>query len=362
MKREAEEPLHELEEEINQAKKRQNGGDDGSAGEDQQKAGGETSQMESQPAGDGEQRLAPKVRVVMIIGYNGSDFCGSQKNPGVRTPEEELEKTLFKMNCISKFNFGDLKKIAWNRATRTDKSVHALQNVFSCKIHLAKQSRDEDGMEAFRVKLNETLVEQLGCDPRAPEIKVFTVIEVSNRFNAKNTTSHREYSYYLPTFLLASINEFYLGKLSTGLKPEEQVLKEEDITAKKVVNGIQIIRREANEADQRDGQENFAHRDISHLTNNPEFLKKLYGYRLSGELRERVHLTFKETFEGTQKYHNYTKDMKPDQNAANRFMMELSANDYLYVNQDTFEVTDGNDPRALEFVHFYLRGQSFLYN
>ena len=62
----------------------------------------------------------------MIVGYNGSDFCGSQKNPGVRTVEEELEQALFKMNCISKFNFGDLKKIAWNRATRTDKSVHAL--------------------------------------------------------------------------------------------------------------------------------------------------------------------------------------------------------------------------------------------
>ena len=103
-------------------------------------------------------------------------------------------------------------------------------------------------------------------------------------------------------------------------------------------------------------------RDISHLTNNPEFLKKLYGFRLSDEERERVHLTFKETFEGSKKYHNYTRDMKPDQNAALRFMMELSANDYLYVNSETFEVTNNEDPQALEFVHFYLKGQSFLYN
>ena len=82
----------------------------------------------------------------------------------------------------------------------------------------------------------------------------------------------------------------------------------------------------------RDGQETYAQRDISHLTKNPEFLRKLYGHRLSGEQREKVHLTFRETFIGTKKYHNYTKDMKPDQNAALRFMMELSANDYLYVN------------------------------
>jgi len=54
--------------------------------------------------------------------------------------------------------------------------------------------------------------------------------------------------------------------------------------------------------------------------------------------------------------------MKPDQNAALRFMMELSANDYLYVNSETFEVTSCEDPQALEFVHFYLKGQSFLYN
>jgi len=72
----------------------------------------------------------------MIVGYNGSDFSGSQKNPDVRTVEEEIEKALMDINAISSYNFGDLKKIAWSRATRTDKSVHALQNVFSCKAHL----------------------------------------------------------------------------------------------------------------------------------------------------------------------------------------------------------------------------------
>ena len=37
-------------------------------------------------------------------------------------------------------------------------------------------------------------------------------------------------------------------------------------------------------------------------------------------------------------------------------MMELRANDYMYVNRHTFEVTDESDPEALEFVHFYLKG------
>jgi tRNA pseudouridine38-40 synthase len=94
----------------------------------------------------------------MIVGYNGSDFCGSQKNDGVRTVEEQIEKALFKMKAISHFNFGDLKKIAWNRATRTDKSVHALQNVFSCKVHITREEREaNDGLEPFRKRLNDAL-------------------------------------------------------------------------------------------------------------------------------------------------------------------------------------------------------------
>ena len=145
----------------------------------------------------------------MIVGYNGSDFSGSQKNQNVRTVEGEIEKALFELGCINKMNYGDLKKIAWNRATRTDKSVHALQNTFSCKVHLSRQDRESDvGMEQFRHKLNATLrknTEQHTSPEKVAmkdgEIKIFCVIEVSNRFNAKNSTSHRDYSYYLPTQL-----------------------------------------------------------------------------------------------------------------------------------------------------------------
>ena len=123
------------------------------------------------------------------------------------------------MKCISHFNFGDLKKIAWNRATRTDKSVHALQNVFSCKVHISKEERESnDGLEDFRKRLNIALNKDSKIES---EVKVFCVIEVSNRFNSKINTSHREYCYFLPTFMLAPISDFYLGKLGSNLKPEE---------------------------------------------------------------------------------------------------------------------------------------------
>src|SRR5687767_11029403 len=43
-------------------------------------------------------------------------------------------------------------------------------------------------------------------------------------------------------------------------------------------------------------------------------------------------------------------------------MIELECNTFMYINRETFEVTDEDDPNALEFVHFYLKGQAFLYN
>ena len=57
----------------------------------------------------------------------------------MRSVEEELEKGLHKLGMISDFNFGDLKKIGWGRATRTDKKVHALINTFSAKVLVSKK-------------------------------------------------------------------------------------------------------------------------------------------------------------------------------------------------------------------------------
>lgn len=43
-------------------------------------------------------------------------------------------------------------------------------------------------------------------------------------------------------------------------------------------------------------------------------------------------------------------------------MIELECSTFMYINRDTYEVTDDKDPNAIEFVHFYLKGQAFLYN
>jgi tRNA U38,U39,U40 pseudouridine synthase TruA len=43
-------------------------------------------------------------------------------------------------------------------------------------------------------------------------------------------------------------------------------------------------------------------------------------------------------------------------------MMEMEASEFRYVNRTTMKVTDAADPEGIEFVRFYLKGQSFLYN
>ncbi len=65
--------------------------------------------------------------------------------------------------------------------------------------------------EIFRAKLNDALPE---------DIKIFCVVRCSNRFNAKNCTSNREYSYYLPSFMLTKITDLYFGTGKESKKPE----------------------------------------------------------------------------------------------------------------------------------------------
>jgi len=62
-----------------------------------------------------------------VVLKSNQSICQSiYRNPDIRSVEEEIEKALYKLGAIADYNFGDLKKIAWNRATRTDKRVHAL--------------------------------------------------------------------------------------------------------------------------------------------------------------------------------------------------------------------------------------------
>jgi len=82
-------------------------------------------------------------------------------------------------------------------------------------------------------------------------------------------------------------------------------------------------------------------------------LEELYATRMSKEEKEAVTRYFT-SYLGTKKYHNYTKEVKSSDMAACRYMMDLKCDEFMYVNQDTFEISTAEDPKALEFIHFYL--------
>ena len=74
--------------------------------------------------------------------------------------------------------------------------------MFSCKIQFNDYKQEfQDCYEPLRAALNEKL-------PK--DIKIFCVTPVANRFDSKLSTSHREYSYFLPSFCLIPINELCL--------------------------------------------------------------------------------------------------------------------------------------------------------
>ncbi len=221
-------------------------------------------------------RSKKKQKLILIMGYNGLKFIGSQKQPGtLRTVEGELEKALYAVGFIADSNYGTLQKISFSRATRTDKRVHALQNFFACKCLVDPHVKD---LNVHRERLTAVL---------PPDMKLFSVLEGSKRFNSKLRCSAREYLYYLPSFCLAK---------GAGKKKTEE----------------------------------------------------LYKYRLSEEDVKNVQELCQQ-FKGTHKFHNYTKYMDPKMMQANRHIFEIAA-------KVSFVMS------GIEFVEFFIKGQSFLYN
>ncbi|KAL6058712.1 Pseudouridylate synthase 1 [Balamuthia mandrillaris] len=123
----------------------------------------------------------PKRKVALLIGYNGAEFAGMQRNPGVRTVEEELEKAIVEAGGIAPFNAGSFLKVNWSRCARTDKGVHAVGNIISLKMLLEP--------EGMLDRINAAL---------PPDIRLFEIYRVTGTFGAKHSVDSRTYEYLLP--------------------------------------------------------------------------------------------------------------------------------------------------------------------
>ncbi|RNF19008.1 tRNA pseudouridine38-40 synthase [Trypanosoma conorhini] len=178
----------------------------------------------SEAAADGQSRRRPKRKVAIIFGYVGERYCGLQWNhlPDYPTIEEELLRALHRTDMISKENYEQEKvqqKLNWDRASRTDKGVHALRNVISLNVMLpyAKGSTTEYDTEEARRLLMAVLPH---------DIVVYELVPVTRSFNAYMLCGARTYEYYLPTFAFMGPEEYSREYFPPALAPSRPTLEE----------------------------------------------------------------------------------------------------------------------------------------
>lgn len=213
----------------------------------------------------GLKALRRKQKVGIIFGYVGECYCGLQWNhlPEYPTVEEALMKALFETDMISEINFSNVKVqqlLNFERASRTDKGVHALRNVISVAVMLpydpAYAERQQAAMAAAKTeegeeanasapaddKEDETQLQSaFSCDfakellnralPR--DLHVYAVVPVTRSFNAYLNCGGRRYEYYLPTFALMSHSEYANDYFPSSLAPSQPTLKEVGFVAGK---------------------------------------------------------------------------------------------------------------------------------
>ncbi|KAG5491477.1 hypothetical protein JIQ42_01380 [Leishmania sp. Namibia] len=208
---------------------------------------------------DGLKRARRKQKVGIIFGYVGECYCGLQWNhlPEYPTVEEALMKALFETDMISEVNFSNLKVqqlLNFERASRTDKGVHALRNVVSVAVMLpydpaytkkrlaAMQERiagaaaseahsavgdvEDDANDAEAAVFSCEEAKRLLNEALPRDLHVYAVVPVTRSFNAYLSCGGRRYEYYLPTFSLMTEAEYSKAYFPTSLAPSQPTLKE----------------------------------------------------------------------------------------------------------------------------------------
>lgn len=127
------------------------------------------------------------MRFLIKFSYDGTSYCGFQKQPNKNTIEEKLEDALTKINAGKKTNL--------TATGRTDKKVHALCQYAHCDIDVSITEKN------LKRALNSNL---------PPDIHVIETKKVSSSFHARYNVKEKEYNYYLNTGEYNSIQRNYV--------------------------------------------------------------------------------------------------------------------------------------------------------
>ncbi|KAF8728616.1 hypothetical protein HU200_017881 [Digitaria exilis] len=136
---------------------------------------------------------ARKKRVVLRVGYVGTEYRGLQKQRELSvdsTIESVLESAIFKAGGILESNYGKLQKVGWERSSRTDKGVHSLATMISLKMEIPDRAweNDPDGISLASF-INANLPNN---------VRVFSILPAQRSFDVRRECLYREYFYLLP--------------------------------------------------------------------------------------------------------------------------------------------------------------------
>ncbi|XP_015598839.1 tRNA pseudouridine synthase A isoform X2 [Cephus cinctus] len=206
-----------------------------------------------------------KKNYAILLGYLGKGYFGMQRNPGMKTIEEDLINALFKANLINEEAFKTIQTIQFQRAARTDKGVSAARQIVSLKL---PEQVSKDDINIFLPN----------------EIRIFGIKRVTKGFNSKTQCDARTYTYTLPTYAFAP-------EPPNILQDEEYIVLEERLEKLSIIDG-----------------------------------KPFNEYRISTETVERIKSVLK-MYEGTHNFHNFTSKVKPLDPRAKRYIMECTCSE-----------------------------------
>jgi tRNA pseudouridine38-40 synthase len=277
---------------------------------------------------------APKRKYALAFSYCGTSYQGLQINPGAITVEGFLERALFLAGGIQESNYGTLQKIAWTRAARTDRGVHAIGQCCSMKLTMP-----EGYEKQFISDLNTFL---------PPDIRAVTLTRTTRSFNARGHCSHRRYQFLLPTYLFTA-----LGQVNDMLTAQLQAQG-------RVVDAG------------RDGS--FAPPNSTQYVGRPGLSiirATLLSHRATADELAVFRAAMKR-YEGTHNYHNFTSSKvvtaagSTTTDSMQRYMMDINVSDPFLVTTRGEEASEECGQEAgeeeSEWVRVTLLGQSFLLN
>ena len=268
---------------------------------------------------------APKRKYALALAYCGTNYQGLQVNPGAVTVEGVLERALFLSGGIQESNYGTFQKIAWTRAARTDRGVHAVGQCCSMKLTIP------EGYEKQYIEDVNTFL--------PPDIRAITVTKTTRSFNARSHCSHRRYQFLLPTYLFTALEDVNF-KLQAALQRQGEVVDAGRDGSFAPPNSISYV-----------GKEHLA-TVRAELVNNRATAQQLEVFRAA--------MT---RYQGTHNYHNFTSSKvvtaagSVASDTMKRYMMDIS------VSEPFTSGGEGGDlPVPVEWVRITLLGQSFLIN